>query len=90
MPRSPTSTTRDRPNRLVSVSHLIGDGLGVAGVAGIDLHGDGPPVGVGQDAVDDDRPAGLAVAVMAEAGQRAGLPLVVAAGDVVEHQRPRR
>ena len=31
---------------------------------------------------------GLAVAVVAEAGQRAGLPLVVAAGDVVEHQRP--
>ena len=27
---------------------LVGDGLGVAGVAGIDLHGDGPAVGVGQ------------------------------------------
>ena len=67
---------------------LVGDGLGVGGVAGIDLHGDGSPVGVGQDAVDDDRAAGLAVAVVAEAGQRAGLPLVVAAGDVVEHQRP--
>ena len=67
---------------------LIGDGLGVAGVAGIDLHGDRPPIGVGQHAVDDDRAAGLAVAVVAEAGQRAGLPLVVAAGDVVEHHRP--
>ena len=67
---------------------LVGDGLGVAGVAGIDLHGDRPPVGVGQHAVDDDRATGLAVAVVAEAGQRAGLPLVVAAGDVVEHQRP--
>ena len=67
---------------------LVGDRLGIAGVAGIDLHGDRPPIGVGQHTVDDDRAAGLAVAVVAEAGQRAGLPLVVAAGDVVEHHRP--
>ena len=67
---------------------LVGDRLGIAGVAGIDLHGDRPPLGVGQHTVDDDRAAGLAVAVVAEAGQRAGLPLVVAAGDVVEHHRP--
>ena len=52
------------------------------------MHGDRPPLGVGQHTVDDDRAAGLAVAVGAEAGQRAGLPLVVAAGDVVEHHRP--
>jgi hypothetical protein len=68
--------------------HLVGDGLGIPGVAGIDPHGDGPTVGVGERAVDDDREPGLAVAIVPEAGQRAGLALVVTAGDVVEHQRP--
>ncbi len=67
---------------------LVGNRLGIAGVAGIDLYGDRPSIGVGQQTVDDDRAAGLAVAVVAEAGQRACLPLVVAAGDVVEHHRP--
>ena len=66
---------------------LVGDGLGVTGVAGIDLDGHRPPLGIGQGTVDDDRQSGLAVAVVAEAGQRAGLALVVAAGDVVEDQR---
>jgi hypothetical protein len=54
---------------------LVGDGLGITGVAGIDLDGDGSAVGVGEQAVDDDRQAGLAIAVVAEAGQRAGLAL---------------
>src|SRR5271165_670491 len=67
---------------------LVGNRLGIASVAGIDLYGDRPSIGVGQHTVDDDRAAGLAVAVVAEAGQRACLPLVVAAGDVVEHHRP--
>ena len=67
---------------------LIGDGLGITGVAGIDLDSNGPPLGVGERAVDDDRQTGLAVAVVAEAGQWASLALVVAAGHVVEHHRP--
>ena len=70
--------------------HLIRDGLGVCGVAGIDLHGDRPAVGIGEHAIDDDRATGLAIAVVAEASQRTGLPLVVAAGDVVEHHAPRQ
>jgi hypothetical protein len=68
--------------------NLIRNGLGVCGVAGIHLHGDRATVCIGQHAVDDDRATGLAVAIVAEASQRTGLPLVVAAGDVVEHQRP--
>ncbi len=67
---------------------MVGNGLGVAGVAGIDPHGDGPAIGVGQGTVDDDRAAGLAITVVAIAGQRTGLPLIVAAGDIVEHQGP--
>ena len=63
-----------QPEPLRERLDLVGDGLGVAGVAGINLHGDRSSVGVGQGAVDDDRAAGLAVAVVAEAGQRAGLP----------------
>jgi len=42
---------------------LIGDGGGVTRVAGIDLDGDGSSQGIAQDAVDEDRPAGLAIAV---------------------------
>src|SRR6202030_2822767 len=61
---------------------------GVRGVTRIDVHGDRPSVGIGQHAIDNDRAAGLAVAIVAEASQRTGLPLVVAAGDVVEHERP--
>jgi hypothetical protein len=85
----PSITDQDDPGEaepIRELGDLIRDGAGVAGVAGIDLHRHGTSFGIGQDAIDDDRPAGLAVAVMAVPGQGTGLPLVVAAADVVEDQ----
>src|SRR5262249_57145490 len=67
---------------------LIGDSGGVTRVAGIDLDGDGSSRGITQDAVDEDRPAGLAIAVMTPARQGTLLSLVIAAADVVEDQSP--
>src|SRR5262249_52976776 len=51
-----------------------------------DLDGDGTADGVGQQPVDDDRQAFLAVAVVAVAGQRAGLAVVETAGNIVQDQ----
>ena len=64
---------------------LVGHGGGVGGVAGIGLHGERAALAVGEHAVDDDRPAALAVAAVAEPHQGAGTAFVVAAGDVVKH-----
>jgi hypothetical protein len=63
---------------------LIGDRGRVAGVAGIDLDGDRTALTVGEQSVNDDRPPFLAIPIVTEAGQRAGVALIVAAADVVK------
>src|SRR5262245_38352324 len=63
---------------------LVRHGRRVGRVAGVDVQGDGAAVRIGQQAVDDDRQALLAIAVVAVARQRAGVPFVVAAADVVQ------
>ena len=87
MPRSPTRTTRDRPNRWLEFLHLVGNCGGVSGIAWIDVDRHGAAVAVGQQAVDDDRQSLLAIAVVTQSGQRAGVSFVVTAADVIEHQR---
>src|SRR5262249_15072884 len=51
---------------------------------------DGSALTIGQQAVDDDRQALLAVAAVAVTGQGTGAAFVVAAADVVEDHRPLR
>lgn len=65
---------------------LGGDGLGVGGVAGEDLDGDGAAVGFQEEAVVDLGLAALAVAVVPVLGQGAVGALDVAGGEVVEDQ----
>ena len=48
------------------------------------IDGHGPPLAIRQHAVDDNRPAGVAVAVMPVPRQGTGLAFVVAAADVIE------
>ena len=67
---------------------LIGDGVGIAGVAFEHLDGDGAAVGGAQQAIDDLHLALLAVPVVAALGQRAAAAFDIARRHVVEHQRP--
>ena len=63
------------------------DGLGIAGVALEDLHGDGAALRAGHQSEDDLRVAAAFIAGMAEAGQRAVAAFKVSGADVVEDQR---
>ncbi len=62
------------------------DGLGIAGVALEDFHGDGTALGVGHQSEDDLRVAAAFIAGMAEASERAVAAFKVSGADVVEDQ----
>src|SRR5215472_309404 len=85
MPRSPTSTTRDRPKRALSLSICVASVIGSA-VKYLDRHR--AAIGRTQQTVDDLQFALLAVARMAETCQLAAAAFKPGRGDVVEHQRP--
>ena len=72
---------------LFQLGDLIAKGRGVAGRALEDLNGDGAAIGRAQQAINDLQLALLAVAVVAELGERAAAAFHVARCHVVEHQR---
>ena len=72
---------------LLQLGDLAGEGGGIAGRAFEHLDGDRAAVGRAEQAVDDLQLALLAVAIVAELGERAAASLHVARGHVVEHQR---
>jgi len=70
----------------LELRHLRHERLRVVGVALVDRHGHRTTAAVGQEAVVDLELVLLAVAVVADLGERAGRPLEVAGGEVVECQ----
>lgn len=72
---------------LLELGDVNGERLGIAGVAFEHLDRDRTAVRRAQQAVDDLQLAFLAVAIVAELGERAAASLHVGRGHVVEHQR---
>ena len=72
---------------LLQLGDLDAKGGRVAGRAFEDLDGHGAAVGRAEQAIDDLQLALLAVAVVAELGERAAAAFHVARCHVVEHQR---
>ena len=66
--------------------NLGADGLGVAGITGKHLNGQGPALGVAQQADDDLLLARLAIPVVAPGGQGVMVAFQVAAGDVIKEE----
>jgi hypothetical protein len=66
--------------------NLVRDGCRIARIAGINIHRDWAAFGVGEQTVNDNRQPLLAIAIVAQAGQRAGVTFVIAAADVIENQ----
>ena len=71
---------------LAQLHDLVGDGVGVGGVARIGLDRHRASARSAQDGIDDLGLAALAVAVVAKAHQRTGAPLVGAPAHVGEHR----
>ena len=85
MPRSPTSTSSDRPNDVAQLLHLGLEGGGVRGVAreGLDRHR--AALAVGQQAEHDLGAVGPVVAAVAVCRERAAAALHPGRGDVEQH-----
>src|SRR5439155_10892876 len=86
-----TVADQDDPRQAKASPHLadlIRGGARVGRVAGVDVQGDGPAGGVGEQAVDDAREALFAIPVVPILRQGAGVALVGTAADVVEDHRP--
>ncbi len=69
---------------LAQRGHLVGDRVGVGGVAGEGLHGDRAAIAIAQQAVHDLRSVGAVVAGVAVRGELAAGAFEVAGGEVVE------
>ena len=69
---------------LAQRGHLVGDRVGVGGVAGEGLHGDRAAIAIAQQAVHDLRSVGAVVAGVAVRGELAAGAFDVAGGEVVE------
>ncbi len=69
---------------LAQRGHLVGDRVGVGGVAGEGLHGDRATIAIAQQAVHDLRSVGAVVAGVAVRGELAAGAFDVAGGEVVE------
>ena len=70
--------------------HLIGNRLGIGGIAGVDLDGHGTALGIGHQTEDDLQLALLVVARVTQFAERAVTSLEIGGGQVVEHQRSLR
>jgi hypothetical protein len=86
MPRSETTITARSAKRRLSFSIWAGSVVVERALEHLDR--DRAAVGGADEPVDDLGRAGLAVARVAELGQRAAAALEVGRGDVVEHERP--
>ena len=71
---------------LTQRGHLIGDRVGVGGVAGEGLHGDRAAIAIAQQAAHDLRSVGAVVAGVAVRGELAAGAFEVAGGEVVESE----
>jgi hypothetical protein len=71
---------------LPQLVHLIGDGGGIARIAGVDFDGHRSSLAIGHEAIDDDGRAGLAIAIVTILRQWAAVAFVIAAAHVIEHQ----
>ncbi len=69
---------------LAQRGHLVGDRVGVGGVAGKGLHGDRAAIAIAQQAVHDLRSVGAVVAGVAVRSELAAGALEVPGGEVVE------
>jgi len=67
---------------LTDALELVGDGVGVGGVVGVDVDGDGAALAVGEEAVVDLGFAFLFIAVVAVGGEGARTAFVVVGGEV--------
>src|SRR6516162_1646094 len=90
MPRSPTSTTRDRPKSPLSLSICPANVIGSAVLPSKTSTATGQPLAAHNRPLDDLQFALLAVSRIAEACQLAALTLKPGRREVVEHQRPVR
>ena len=85
MPRSPISTTSERPNCWRNLLTLGGDGLGIGGVAGKYFDRDRASGSVSEQAKDDLQLTGLVVPRVTEFGQRTVAAFEVSGSQVIKH-----